>query len=298
MTTSILPHSTTGTMNVWGGTRDGKDGYIDYKLRTSNLIPPYEIKITAQDVRHLQPQLSFQTNGYELLRSPTALPARDLIAGGTPEGKKLIEDVYLEECRRLVEGVAGGPSVVIPTSFRVRDDFDSTVRSVPKMSQRSVKSDGPRPLAHVDRDPTTAMHVLRGAVGGERAEELVGTCSRWAQVNVWRPIGNVAQRWPLAFLSHDSIPDWDYDKYTGRVYNYNDPRVENRGEKSYDTLLKEDPRYVYSYASNMTPEEAWVFSSFDSDRSMCHPHGAFWDDNTPLDAPPRRSIEARMMVFW
>ncbi|EED22455.1 conserved hypothetical protein [Talaromyces stipitatus ATCC 10500] len=303
MATDILYRTTTGALNVWGGTKDGKDGYIhtlavDYKNRSSNLIPPYEIKIKAHDIRQSQPRPTFKETGFELTSHITTMTPKDFLAHETPEGKDRLNNVYFEECRRLVMEITGCATAVY-TSYRVRDDFDTSVRAVPKMDQKTkVKADGPRPLAHVDRDYTTALHALKLAVGEERAEGLVNSSKRWAQVNVWRPFGNVCQRWPLAFLMHGDIPDWDYDKYCGRIYNFNDPRVESRGEKSYDTLLKEDPRYVYYYASNQMPDEAWVFSAFDSNPSMCIPHSAFWDDNTPLDAPPRATIEVRFMAFW
>lgn len=78
----------------------------------------------------------------------------------------------------------------------------------------------------------------------------------------------------------------------------NDPRVAIRGAKAQDSVLKDDPNYIYHYASNMTRQEVFVFSSGDSDPSKVVPHGAFWDDSTADDAPLRRSIEIRAWVFF
>ncbi|KAI2629621.1 hypothetical protein GGR54DRAFT_271281 [Hypoxylon sp. NC1633] len=298
MAAVVLPNTTTGTISVWGGTKDGKDAYIDHQTRQTNVIPPCDIPITAQDVRSFERKPSYEKDGYEMMRSPTQLKAEDFLNSNTEEGKKLIQDVYYEECRRLVEKTTKA-ALVFPVTFRIRQDIDT---KVPEPNQTEVVSKGlsknPRPIAHVDRDPTTAIIVLRDIVGDERAEELLKKHKRWAQVNVWRPIENVAQRWPLTFMNHENIADWSYDEFIGRVYNYNDPRQQFRGAIPYDTVAKGDPRYVYHYASNMTPDEVWVFSSFDSDPKMVQPHGAFWDRNTPVDAPPRRSIEMRSLVFW
>ena len=277
----------------------GADFYIvDYKNRSSNLIPPYEIKIKAHDIRQVEPKPTFKKHGFEFTKHMTTMEPRDFLAQNTADGLKTLNDVYFEECRRLITEKTGCATAVY-TSFRVREDFDTSVRAVPKLDAKNkVKADGPRPLAHVDRDHTTALNALKLAIGEEKAEALVNSSKRWAQVNVWRPFANVCQRWPLTFLTHDDIPDWNYDKYCGRIYNFNDPRVENRGEKAYDTILKEDSRYVYYYATNQMPDEAWVFSAFDSEPTLCVPHSAFWDDSTPEDAPPRASIEVRFMVFW
>ncbi|KAI2640639.1 hypothetical protein GGS26DRAFT_539116 [Hypomontagnella submonticulosa] len=294
----VLPGSTTGTINVWGGTKDGKDGYIDYGNKSSNIIPPIEIAITAQDVRRLPKLPTHPKNGYELVKSPTQLSAADFLNSGTEEGEKIVKSVYFEECRRLVEKTAK-PALAVPVSFRIRQDpGDKPTESLKIEVGNSGGGGNPRPIAHLDRDPTTAITVLKDVMGEDKAEEMLKKYSRWAQINVWRPIENVAQRWPLMFMNHDGIPEWNYQEHTGRIFNINDPRMEKRGAIQYDVLAKEDPRYVYHYASNMSPEEVWVFSSFDSDPRMALPHGAFWDENTPAGAPPRRSIEVRSLVFW
>lgn len=56
--------------------------------------------------------------------------------------------------------------------------------------------------------------------------------------------------------------------------------------------------YKYHYVSKLDLDEALVFSSFDSDVTKVSPHGAFWDDASPSNAPTRRSIEVRCWVFF
>ena len=51
----------------------------------------------------------------------------------------------------------------------------------------------------------------------------------------------------------------------------------------------------------MTPEEAIVFKVYDSlqdGRARFTPHTSFEDPTTPVDAPPRESIEARLFAFF
>ena len=51
----------------------------------------------------------------------------------------------------------------------------------------------------------------------------------------------------------------------------------------------------------MTPTEALIFKVFDSihdGRARFTAHTAFEDPSTPADAPPRESIEMRLLVFF
>jgi hypothetical protein len=50
----------------------------------------------------------------------------------------------------------------------------------------------------------------------------------------------------------------------------------------------------------MTPDEALLIKCYDSatdGRARFAPHTAFIDPSAPWDAPPRESIELRMLVF-
>jgi hypothetical protein len=226
----------------------------------------------------LKPTLN--SNGYQLVDIPTVITTEQFLAANkTDEGKAYIEDVYFKECKRVIEEVTGGANLILPVSFRVREQKgakQSTNENLGSVEARYA----PRPVAHLDRDPPTALTVLEDAVGKEKAQELLSKHDRWAQVNVWRPIGkqpspipswpsvysmllkltawstpgNPAFMWPLCFMNHDLIPEWNYDTHVGRVYSRNDPRVSDRGQKSYDCVVKHDERYQYHYVSGLKPE--------------------------------------------
>ncbi|OCK74974.1 hypothetical protein K432DRAFT_397657 [Lepidopterella palustris CBS 459.81] len=294
MTATVLQSRTTsGTLGVWGGTKDDQEGYIDYSNGATNLKSPRDIDMVAHDMRWMECPPTLMKNGYELVKIPTTVTAEQLLNGNTPEGKEYIQDVYFKECEKIIQEVSHGAGVIIPTSFRIRQESEQQKKLGEASSRYS-----PRPVAHLDRDTTTAITVLRETVGVERADELLSKYKHWAQVNVWRPIGAKATKWPLCFMNHDRIPDWDFATHTGRIYSRNDPRVADRGEKVYDCVAKLDSRYDYHYVSNLAPEECLVFCSFDSDPKLAVPHSAFWDHNTPEDAPIRRSIEVRSLVFF
>jgi hypothetical protein len=210
-------------------------------------------------------------NGYQLVDIPTVVTTEQFVAAGkTEEGKAFIEDVYFKECKRIIEEVTGGAALIQPVSFRIREQKGAKQSTNEKIGSVEARF-APRPVAHLDRDPPTAITVLEDVLGKEKAQELLSKYNRWAQVNVWRPIGkrypspkgiqahqailgNPATMWPLCFINHDRIPEWNYDTHVGHVWSKNDPRVADRGKKSYDCVVKHDDRYDYHYVSSLKPE--------------------------------------------
>lgn len=116
-------------------------------------------------------------------------PEQFAASGDSPEGKAYIEDVYFKECKRIIEeATGGGAGMVLPVSFRIRKQTGGHASTNEKIGSVEARY-APRPVAHLDRDPPTALTVLEEAVGKEKAQELLSKHTRWAQVNVWRPIG-------------------------------------------------------------------------------------------------------------
>lgn len=280
---------------MFGGTKDGKEPYINLKDKTANINKPDEVSVTVEDMRFMTPRTTFAKNGYEFRSHVTSVTPEQLAHGNdSPEAKKIIDDNYISEVVEIVKEASGGAEV-IPCGFRLRTQVQDGTDIV-----KSKVAFGSLNVVHVDRDPENARFRLTNIVGEERAEALLKKYKgkKWASVNVWRPIGDTVGKWPLLFVNREKVPDWDYDTHMVRVYTIDDPAVQERGDKGHETILTNDPRYVYHYASNLTIDEVLVFASFHTDPKMVVPHGAFWDENSPVEAPTRRSIEARCWVFW
>ena len=280
---------------MFGGTKDGKEAYIDFENKTANINKPEEVPVTVEDMRFLEPKTTFTKNGYEFRSHITSVTPEQLLhSKDSSEAKKIVDDVYMTEVVKIVQEATGGAEV-IPCGFRLRTQVQDSLDIL-----KAKVSFGSLNVVHVDRDPLTAHFRLRSTVGNERAEGLLEKYKgkKWASVNVWRPIGVSVAKWPLLFVNHEKTPDWDYETHMAHVLTINDPFVPDRGEKGHETILKNDPTYIYHYTSNLTIDEVLVFASFHSDPKYVVPHGAFWDNNSPKDAPPRRSIEARCWVFW
>jgi len=285
------PSYTTGQVGMFGGTKDGQPGYVDYATKKNNINPPAEIKIRVEDARTSNPPPSFKENGYEFGTYPTKVTAQQFTDFETEEGAKVIKEVYVPECIENVKKVSGA-AVVIPFDWQTRKQDKKTKDAVEARTQ-----EGALPIAHVDRDAASAPARLKYIVGEEEGERLIRTHRRWGAVNVWRPVHQVA-KWPLVMVNHAGVPNWTYDENMARIISQNDPDAWRKGQKPHDTVLVNHDNYKYHYVSNQKPEEAWFFAAFDSDETKAAPHGAFWDDSSSNDAPPRLSFELRTWCFY
>lgn len=297
-TVTVAAPSTTGFMYMWNGTKDNEPAYVDYATGKTNVNEPKRVNIVVQNIRTLNNKPTLKENGYELSKHTISLSPEQLLNGMTPDGQKAIKEVYYGECRAIIQKLTGAP-VVEPYIFRVRRKAANPQDSGSKNAADAAMTRASLPIAHVDRDRHTLRDGIMEHFGPETAAELMSKYKRFAQINVWRGINDTVQSWPLAFVDHSKVPGWDYDTHMAIVEPRNDPRVAIRGPKSRDSVLKYEEAYSYYYASDMTRDEVFVFSSGDSDVSKVVPHGAFWDDNHNVDnAPTRCSIEVRAWVFF
>ncbi|KAI2629623.1 hypothetical protein GGR54DRAFT_635809 [Hypoxylon sp. NC1633] len=288
--------STKGTLYMWNGTKDGKDGIVNLSKGSTNVLPYKMVNVTVQDMRSLSPRPTVITHGYEFLNAPTAVPKEVFMtASKSRENEKVLEEAYFDECCNLVKKVTGAAEAFTFVA-RIRSQNTDVTEAVDFLKQN--RHGGTVPAAHVDRDLETAPQRLRSSLGVEKANELMAKYKRWACVNVWRPINTTVKRWPLCLVDHSAVPDWHYDTHIGRIYIAEDELIDIRGAKSYEAILKYDPRYEYHYASDMSPDEVLLFCAFHSDPHLGIPHCAFWDSKTTKDAPDRMSVEVRTWVFF
>ena len=123
----------------------------------------------------------------------------------------------------------------------------------------------------------------------------------FAWYNTWQPIDFPAHRNPLAVIDARTLdPDDVVD------YWYTGPRVKPlpaRPGKPADASLSSmpvfNPRQRFCYFPRMRTDEIMVFKQLDTrpGRARGCPHTSF-DIDAPRDAPPRRSIEVRVVCAF
>ncbi|KAJ6032638.1 hypothetical protein N7540_003370 [Penicillium herquei] len=291
--TTIKSNFTTGVVEMFDGTTDDREAYLDPSTGATNLKPKKIHRITVHDIRMQEPSPQLLREGYETLSHSTSLTEVEFMNCRTPEGKQRIKNHYWPEIQALVEKKTGAAKV-IPWHFSLRDQ---TLGYHP--DEIFFMNTGiPQPAAtlHIDNDHNTALSHLQREVGPDEAKNLLKTHTRWAIVNVWRPVGETVQRWPLVMVDNSNVPEWNYADHVARIYRNNDSKY----YKVHDNFLKPHPDYIFRYVSGMSPDEVMMFKDYDSRTDMVRatPHGGFQDDNTADDAPARRSIEVRLFVFF
>lgn len=147
----------------------------------------------------------------------------------------------------------------------------------------------PARFAHVDVSAETgARFRAQSAPEGK-------TIARSAQYNVWRAISGAPQDVPLALCDARSV--------TGRELIEADAIFDPPGAPEFSFegyVVAHDPGHRWLWFSDMTPEEAIVFKTSESDpcRAQCIPHVAFDNPDAPDDAPARVSVEMRGTCYW
>ena len=238
-------------------------------------VPPRNTKeethtVKVLDGRAVNAGLSLDREGFVLVSHPTA--AKDLY------DEAEIARVYYPECVELVKAATGAKRALA---------FDHIVRNAALMAKgNQIKQ--PAGLVHNDYTAWSAPQRVRDLMGAD-AEKLLK--HRFAEINVWRPIRGPLLRSPLALcdaqtLSQENLvaSDLRYPDRTGETY-----------------AVTYNPAQRWYYFPKMERDEVVLIRCFDSARegaARFSAHGAFDDPQTPEGAPPRESIEVRLLVFF
>lgn len=193
-----------------------------------------------------------------------------------------IQRVYYPEAEQLLKEVTGGTQVVI---------FDHTLRNAQRLQKgdTSIKE----PVKRVHNDFTAKSGYTRArrelaARGIDNIDELLQ--QRFAVINVWRPITPVEES-PLTVCDARSIAPTDLVA--------GDLVYRDRVGETY--AITYNPTHQWFYFPQMQPDEALLIKCFDSaedGRARFAAHTGFDDPTSPVNAPPRESIELRTLVFY
>jgi hypothetical protein len=229
--------------------------------------------VIIHNARPLAASLSLDVQGFALLRAASAFT--DF------QDDEAIRSAYYPEVERLLAEATGAALVI---------NFDHNVRNAARAARGESGIRGPVARTHNDftlrSGPDRARRELE--LRGLDAEILLR--NRFAIVNLWRPIGRAVEKWPLALcdartLANDDVvaADLVYRDRTGETY-----------------ALRHNPAQRWYYFPRLTPSEAILIKSYESDPRAARfaPHSAFDDPTSRPDAPERESIETRSLVIY
>lgn len=229
--------------------------------------------VAIHDARHVR-GLGLDISGFEMI------PHRSSLTDWTSfNDSERTAAVDYPEVEAALKTRTGAHKVVI---------FDHTLRDSTALPGSAALRE---PVRRVHDDQTLDSAPRRVAKHLPPEEAAWRLRRRFAIVNFWRPIGGPVLQAPLAVCDARTIEPSDllpsdlvYPDWTGETY-----------------ALAYNPRHRWHWYPRQTPSEATLLKIFDSavdGRARLTAHTAFDDPTSAPDAPPRRSIEIRSILFW
>jgi len=229
--------------------------------------------VIVHDARDISGFLDLDRNGFELWHAPSSV--------GDFLDEEEVRARYLPELVELVLQATGGEEAYPFDHLLRRREFG---RPPMTLGARTGTFAGPAGRVHVD--------YTEASGAGRFAKVLPGrTPGRFAIVNVWRSIGAApVLDTPLALCDARSVRP---DDLVATELRYPD----RTGEISF---VLHRPEHLWSHVSEMRRDEVLLFKQYDSRPEVARfvPHAAFDHPAMPPDAPPRQSIEARVLVTF
>jgi hypothetical protein len=227
-------------------------------------------KVRITNARRASGDFSLDREGYRLVSHDTKV--EDFY------DEDEVRTVYYAELDKLVKAETGCTRTFI---------FDHTRRAADEDIRAEREISGPVRHVHNDYTNWSGPERVRDLLGDE-AEELLK--HRFQVIQVWRSTRGPVMTSPLAIIDARSIAPADlipterrYPDRTGEIYH-----------------IVHNPEHHWVYYPEMARNEALVFKCYDSraDVARFTAHSAFQDPTSPAGAPPRESMEARILAFF
>lgn len=241
----------------------------DGQPQRTGILQPTRVRI--ENARQLPVAAKLDVQGFERIAHASQVP--DL------ENEELVRQWYYPETDALIRAHTGAVKTVI---------FDHTIR-IDQPGREAVGLREPVRYVHNDQTERSAIRRVRDHLPAEEAEQRL--LKRFAIINVWRPIGGPVYSTPLALCDATTIDPADFLP-SDLVYR----------DKVGETFsVRANPEHRWYYYPQLQPDEALLLKIYDSRTNgvaRAGAHTAFDDPDTSPDAPPRRSIELRALVFF
>lgn len=256
----------TGESPIYVASRGGADAAL-------SISAEFEARdVHIHNARNLTPTASLDREGFALVEHITAI--EDFYADNFDRAQ------YETEVSELIVAVTGAKDVVV---------FDHTLRSDSAQVRGLRSTRETASVIHNDYTDASAQIRVRDLLGEEEAN--LRFSGRFAIINVWRSVGGIVWRSPLTCCDASTLNSADLIASERRSQD----RI---GEIE---LVSWNPAHRWFYYPEMTGSEVLLLKTFDSSedgRATRTVHSAFSNPLAPPDAPPRESIESRLLVFY
>ncbi|KAK0646750.1 hypothetical protein B0T16DRAFT_414201 [Cercophora newfieldiana] len=229
--------------------------------------------VKIADIRTLPSRTTLDGEGFQVLSHKSSVLCN---AADIQDPAKV--EAYLNQTIELVK-MECDASKVICYDWRYRT-------SRPDSKFVGDAKDRVRPL-----EPAQRVHIdntERGAVGQLRRflTQAEANTARIRLINVWRPLCDVVEQWPLAFCDRRTISNNDQVEVDRPSSTFID----------YGCYIKHSPMQKWHWLSKQSSSEPFMFLVWDSSSGVGAAHGAFRNPVASND-DARHSIEVRLIVL-
>ena len=225
--------------------------------------------VVIQDARPMRDSLSLDKCGFSLYELESEVTDfQDL---------KQIQDIYYPEIVEFVKTTTAA-SEVFATQHLVRTEDTSDFN---KAYARFI---------HCDYSIATAREFSYARLQAEGKDSKEYEHAEFAWYNTWQPFDNVVFNNPLAVIDSSTLGENDVIPYIYGGY----------GKEARSSMPVFNPNHRLYYFSRMSPSEIMVFKQLDTRDvpAKITPHTSFETPTSDPSAPPRRSIEVRVMCVF
>ena len=214
-------------------------------------------------------ELTLDVNGFALLRHVSAV--------GNFRDDEEVRCIYYPEIVALAKRTTGAREVVVTQHIVRTEDTSDFNRAYARFLHCDYTLDDPRGLAE-------RALARRDLDSNDYAK------SEFAWFNSWQPFDHTVERNPLAVVDASTVKAEDVLDYHYTGY----------GQKGKSAMPLRDPSHRFYYVRRMKTDELLFIKQLDTRKGLSKvcPHTSFDDPASREDAPPRRSIEVRMMAVF
>ncbi|KAH9212213.1 methyltransferase CmcJ [Leptodontidium sp. 2 PMI_412] len=236
---------------------------------------------TIRDIRELKYQFTLDKHGFMVREFRSTLDRLGRIDG------TMVEGVYKPEVESLIREQVSDVDQVFFFEWRLRSG-DIHIKEGDRIDLNDLSNwVEPAGVVHVDQSPAAVLNRVQLHMQ-EKAEYLLQ--GRVRIINVWKPLENPVEDFPLAVCDSSSMEPGD-------LTECDIVRKQFTGASLYAHF---NPQQKWYYLSQQTPNEVLMLKIFDSQEDIegkrCA-HSAFKHPKYQAGLPPRKSIEIRALVF-
>jgi len=242
--------------------------------RDVHVLESRTVQISAAPREHAR----LEQQGFQLVPHSTAV--RNFL------DSQELERVYYPEVRDLIMKVTGARAAAVAAAPFVR--FGERASQSGKL-----RNSRPARFVHIDYGDGRGKALAEQVFG--TLEDRAWRFGRFVHYNIWRVLTPPPQDIPLAVCDARSLAREDLIEALA-VFDF--AGVPERTADSY--VVRHNPAHRWHYFRDMTPEEALIFVTNESDPARPHhvPHVAFDDPTCPATATPRSSVEVRVVAYF